>query len=84
MNLFDTDYNVYSHSYLCYGQEQLRLIYQGQLVQQKNGSTLIDDPCLQSDYNQTLSYSTINNTACAIQRYTAPAGFNQTTNVTFR
>jgi hypothetical protein len=84
MDLFDTEYDVYSHSYLCYGQEQLRLIYQGQLVQQANGSTLIDDPCLQSGFNQTMNYSAINNTACAAHRYTAPAGFSATTNVTFR
>jgi hypothetical protein len=84
MNLFNTNYDVYSHSYLCYGQDQARLIYLGQLVQQANGATLIDDPCLQPDYNQTVSQNTINNTACAIQRYTAPVGFNTTTNVTFR
>jgi adenosinetriphosphatase len=84
MNLFNTNYDVYSYSYLCYGQEQARLIYQGQLVQQANGVTLIDDPCLQSDYNQTMTYGIINNTACAIQRYAAPAGFNTTTSVIFR
>jgi hypothetical protein len=83
MDLFTTIYDVYSHSYLCYGQEQTRLIYQGILVQQANGATLIDDPCLQSGYNQTMSYSTINNTACSIQQYVAPANFNSTTNVIF-
>jgi hypothetical protein len=84
MNLFDTDYAVYSHSYLCYGQEQTRLIYLGQLVQQGNGTDSIDDPCLQSGYNQTISYSVINNTACAANRYVAPAGFTSGTNVTFK
>lgn len=84
MNLFNTNYDVYAHSYLCYGQDQIRLIHQGKLVQQANGATLIDDPCLQSNYNQTISYSIINNTACSIQRYTAPATFSSNTNVTFR
>ena len=85
MNLFNTNYDVYSHSYLCYGQEQTRLIYQGQLVQQANGAVLINDPCLQTGYSQTISYNVINNTACAIiQRYVAPAGFSATTNITFR
>jgi hypothetical protein len=83
MNLFNTDYDVYSHSYLCYGQEQTRLIYQGQLVQQANGIVLINDPCLQSGYNQTISYSVINNTACAVNRYVAPVNFTSGTNVTF-
>jgi hypothetical protein len=84
MNLFDTNYDVYSHSYLCYGQDQMRLIYQGQLVQQANGAVLIPDPCLQTGYNQTISFSVINNTACATKRYTAPVGFTNATNVTFQ
>src|ERR1700722_2009459 len=75
MNLFNTNYDVYSHSYLCYGQEQTRLVYQGQLVQQANGSTLINDPCLQTGYSQTISYNVINNTACAANRFTAPVSF---------
>jgi len=83
MNLFNVDYDVYSHSYLCYGQDQTRLIYQGQLVQQANGTTIINDPCLQSDYNQTMNYSTINNTACAYQRYVAPTGVTAATSIIF-
>ncbi|CAF4437913.1 unnamed protein product, partial [Rotaria magnacalcarata] len=31
MTLFDTQYDLYSHSYLCYGTEQLRLLHLGQL-----------------------------------------------------
>ena len=84
MNLFDTDYDVYSHSYLCYGQDQLRLIYQGQLVQQANGLILIDDPCLQSGYIQNISYSSISGTACAIGRLTTPTGVNSSSLITFR
>jgi hypothetical protein len=84
MDLFNTDYDVYSHSYLCYGQDQMRLIYQGELVQQANGSILVDDPCLQVGYNQTLTYGKISSTACAIQRYMTPANFTTATNVTFR
>ncbi|UJR31782.1 hypothetical protein I4U23_019260 [Adineta vaga] len=84
MNLFDTNYDVYSHSYLCYGQDQLRLIYQGQLVQQANGSYSIDDPCLQAGYNQNLSYATISTTACASNRFVAPTGITTTSLITFR
>ncbi|CAF4001287.1 unnamed protein product [Adineta steineri] len=83
MSLFNTNYNVYSHSYLCYGQDQIRLIYQGQLIQQADGSTLIDDPCLQSNYTQTVMYSSINGSACAINQFAAPANYTASTNVTF-
>jgi hypothetical protein len=84
MNLFNTAYDVYSHSYLCYGQEQLRLVYQAQLIQQANGSTLIDDPCLQSGFNQPMNYSMISSSVCATQRYPAPTGIIGTTTIVFR
>ncbi len=84
MNLFNVNYDVYSHSYLCYGQDQTRLIYQGQLVQQANGTTIIDDPCLQPGYNQNMNYSTINNTACAYQQYVAPTNVTAATTIIFR
>ena len=82
--LFNTNYEVYSYSYLCYGQEQTRFIYQGRLIQEANGMTLIDDPCLQQNYNETISYSRLNTTACARGRYQAPASFNENTTVIFR
>lgn len=84
MNLFNTNYDVYSYSHLCYGQDQLRLIHQGQLVQQANGLTVIDDPCLQSNYSETVIYSSINGSACARNRFVAPSSFTAATSVTFR
>ncbi|CAF2709893.1 unnamed protein product [Rotaria sp. Silwood2] len=71
MNLFDTEYDIYSHSYLCYGTEQLRLLYLGQLVNDANGSLLIDEPCLQIGYIQNLTYDDIFNTPC-IQNQSIP------------
>lgn len=62
----------------------MRLVYQGQLIQQANGSAVIDDPCLQTGFNQTIQHSTINASACNIPRYTAPTNFTRTTNITYR
>lgn len=84
MNLFNIDYDVYSYSYLCYGQQQMRYIHQGQLIQQANGSLLIDDPCLQVGYNETITHREINISACNIQRYTSPVNLTAAMNVTFR
>jgi hypothetical protein len=83
MNLFDTDYAVYSHSYLCYGQEQTRLIYLGQLVQQANGTDSIDDPCLQSGYSQNITYDDLFSTACARGQNAPPEIFNTSTTFAF-
>ena len=84
MNLFNVDYDVYSHSYLCYGQEQTRIVYQGKLIQQANGSAMIDDPCLQSGFVETVSYRAVGGSPCALGRFVAPANFTSSTQVKFR
>ena len=84
MNLFNLNYEVYSHSYLCYGQQQMRYVYQGQLIQQANGNLIIDDPCLQTGYNESILHGKISSSACNIQQYTPPNNFNAATNLTFR
>ncbi|CAF0809094.1 unnamed protein product [Didymodactylos carnosus] len=68
MNLFDTDYSVYSHSYLCYGQDQFRYKYRRELVYNAPiESTIITDPCLQPKYNETLMQSSFFNTPCSVR-----------------
>jgi hypothetical protein len=69
MSLFDTDYDVYSHSYLCYGTEQFRLTYLAHIVNKANGTNLINDPCLQEGYTQSSNYSSIFSTPCAQNQY---------------
>ena len=81
MNLFNTYYDLYSHSYLCYGIEQTRLIYLGQLVRRTNGSAMIVDPCLQLDYVQNRTYDDVFGTPCARDQYAPPVGLN--TSLTF-
>lgn len=84
MNLFDTNYPVYSYSYLCSGQQETRNIYLGRLAEQMNGSTLIDDPCLQRNYSEIVPFNRLNNTACAIGRYRLPSNFTSAINITYR
>lgn len=76
MDLFNTKYDIYSHSYLCYGTEQLRLIYLGQLVNKENGSSPINEPCLQSNYTQQISYSDLFGTPCARNQYAPSPDLN--------
>ena len=78
MNLFNTDYDVYSHSYLCFGQEQTRAIFQSQLVQDANGSSNISDPCLQPGYIQNISLSTLTNNACVRGGFIVPSNLTAT------
>jgi adenosinetriphosphatase len=84
MNLFNTSYDVYSHAYLCYGQDQIRLIYQGQLVQQANGAVSINDPCLQPGYRENITYNELFSSPCVTSRYRASSSFTSKMNITFR
>lgn len=83
MSLFNTEYDIYSHSYLCYGAEQLRNVYIGQLVNKANGSELIDDPCLQSGYSQNLTYTEIFDLPCVKNRSAPSPDLNTSSIYTF-
>jgi len=69
MSLFDTDYDVYSHSYLCYGTEQFRLTYLAHIVNKANGTEPINDPCLQNGFVLNSTYDDIFSTPCARDQY---------------
>ena len=77
MPLFETSYPLYSFSYLCYGTEQLRLVYLGQLVKRSLRSAVVRDPCLQKGFNLTLTYDDVFSTACARDKYAPPAALNK-------
>ena len=83
MSLFNTQYDVYSHSYLCYGNEQFRLTYLANIVNKANGSNEIIDPCLQEGYTQRSNYSLIFSTPCARDRYAPSPTLNDTSEYTF-
>uniref|UniRef100_A0A4X2KDN4 Ectonucleoside triphosphate diphosphohydrolase 8 n=1 Tax=Vombatus ursinus TaxID=29139 RepID=A0A4X2KDN4_VOMUR len=61
--LYGHDYNVYSHSYLCYGQNQLQKRLLALLVQ-TNPSEVVRNPCYHSGYEDTLSLADLYNTPC--------------------
>ena len=69
MNLFNTTYDIYSYSHLCYGQEQIRYIYLYRKISNINSTHwIIDDPCLQSGYVQNITYNKLMNKICVHQR----------------
>ncbi|XP_036937887.1 ectonucleoside triphosphate diphosphohydrolase 1 isoform X1 [Acanthopagrus latus] len=76
--LYGNDYNLYTHSFLCYGKDQaLRLT----LAQQtQSGQASILDPCFNPGYTAVKNYSVLYDSPCVSERkpQTAPAAFNQT------
>ncbi|XP_029953729.1 ectonucleoside triphosphate diphosphohydrolase 1 isoform X1 [Salarias fasciatus] len=64
--LYGNDYNLYTHSFLCYGKDQvLRMV----LAQQtQSGPTSILDPCFHPGYNVTKFYSELYDSPCVSDR----------------
>ncbi|XP_018554742.1 ectonucleoside triphosphate diphosphohydrolase 1 isoform X2 [Lates calcarifer] len=73
--LYGNDYNLYTHSFLCYGKDQaLRMT----LAQQTQGSSSeISDPCFHPGYTDTRNYSVLYDSPCVSSRKPqgAPATF---------
>lgn len=80
--LFETSYPIYSYSYLCYGTEQLRLMYLSQLIRRSTKSSIVRDPCLQKGFNQTMTYDDIFSTACARGKYAPPTELSRSSTFT--
>lgn len=73
--LYGNDYNLYTHSFLCYGKDQaLRLTLAHQT---QSGPETILDPCFHSGYNETKNYSVLYDSPCVSDRkpQNAPVSF---------
>ncbi|KAM6951410.1 ectonucleoside triphosphate diphosphohydrolase 1 [Aplochiton taeniatus] len=64
--LYGNDYNLYTHSFLCYGKDQaLRLA----LAHQNEVSTsVVEDPCFHPGYRVLKTYSELYNSPCVSDR----------------
>lgn len=77
--LYGNDYNLYTHSFLCYGKDQalrLALAWQTQA-----GPAAVSDPCFHPGYNVTKNYTTtIYDSPCVSNRkpQAAPATYTHT------
>ncbi|XP_028286977.1 ectonucleoside triphosphate diphosphohydrolase 1 isoform X3 [Parambassis ranga] len=64
--LYGNDYNLYTHSFLCYGKDQvLRLALAHQT---QSGPTTILDPCFHPGYTETKNYSVLYDSPCVSDR----------------
>ncbi|XP_051926813.1 ectonucleoside triphosphate diphosphohydrolase 1 [Hippocampus zosterae] len=76
--LYGNDYNLYTHSFLCYGKDQalkMALAHQTQ-----SGPPAIKDPCFHPEYVETKEYSKLYDSPCVSDRKPqgAPAFFQHT------
>lgn len=76
--LYGNDYNLYTHSFLCYGKDQvLRLVLAHQT---QSGLGTVADPCFHSGFSETKNYSALYDSPCVSNRKpsAAPATFTHT------
>ncbi|KAM5298589.1 ectonucleoside triphosphate diphosphohydrolase 8 [Ctenodactylus gundi] len=61
--LYGTNYSIYTHSYLCFGRDQMLLRLLAELLQ-SSPATLLRHPCYHSGYQATLSLATLLESPC--------------------
>uniref|UniRef100_A0A3B4AXB7 Ectonucleoside triphosphate diphosphohydrolase 1 n=1 Tax=Periophthalmus magnuspinnatus TaxID=409849 RepID=A0A3B4AXB7_9GOBI len=68
--LYGNDYNLYTHSFLCYGKDQV-------LRMALSGPGSISDPCFHNGYSESKNYMTLYNSPCVSKRkpVSSPADF---------
>nr|XP_046233664.1 ectonucleoside triphosphate diphosphohydrolase 1 isoform X2 [Scatophagus argus] len=64
--LYGNDYNLYTHSFLCYGKDQALLMALAHQTQ--SGPATVADPCFNPGYNVTKSYSELYESPCVSGR----------------
>ncbi|NXH74227.1 ENTP8 diphosphohydrolase, partial [Hydrobates tethys] len=64
LTLYGYNYNIYTHSYLCYGQNEMLKRLAKELIVESSSSTRVDHPCYPKDYNETVSLSSFRASPC--------------------
>ncbi|XP_009942993.2 ectonucleoside triphosphate diphosphohydrolase 8-like [Opisthocomus hoazin] len=65
--LYGYNYSIYTHSYLCYGQNEMLKRLAKQLIVESSSSTRVDHPCYPKDYSENISLSSFRTSACTNQ-----------------
>ncbi|NWI92929.1 ENTP8 diphosphohydrolase, partial [Pitta sordida] len=62
--LYGYKYNIYTHSYLCYGQDEMLKRLAKELIAESSPSTRVPHPCYPKGYSETLRLSTFSTSPC--------------------
>ncbi|XP_056607602.1 ectonucleoside triphosphate diphosphohydrolase 8 [Triplophysa dalaica] len=79
LQLYGYKYEVYTHSYLCYGKDQAMRKLQVQLHKTAGSSFVIDHPCYHKGYKFNVTLDDLYNSPCVEK----PNNFVPTTTITF-
>ncbi|XP_022791974.1 ectonucleoside triphosphate diphosphohydrolase 8-like isoform X2 [Stylophora pistillata] len=59
LKLYGTEYQLYTHSYLCYGKKEAEDRFYAQLVKESHSSTKVDNPCGPKGYRQNITLTSL-------------------------
>ncbi|CAI9550447.1 unnamed protein product [Staurois parvus] len=62
--LYGFDYSIYTHSYLCYGQDQAMKIFLAYLIEVNTTSGNVKNPCYPNGYKAIVTLSSVYNSPC--------------------
>ncbi|KAM9370773.1 LOW QUALITY PROTEIN: ectonucleoside triphosphate diphosphohydrolase 8-like [Phaethornis superciliosus] len=65
--LYGYNYNIYTHSYLCYGQNEMLKRLAKELIVEAAFSSRVAHPCYPKDFNETISLSSFSTSPCTNQ-----------------
>ncbi|XP_035197887.1 ectonucleoside triphosphate diphosphohydrolase 8-like isoform X2 [Oxyura jamaicensis] len=62
--LYGYNYSIYTHSYLCYGQNEMLKRLAKELILESSSRTRVEHPCYPKDYNETILLSSFHTSPC--------------------
>uniref|UniRef100_A0A8D3D411 Ectonucleoside triphosphate diphosphohydrolase 2 n=1 Tax=Scophthalmus maximus TaxID=52904 RepID=A0A8D3D411_SCOMX len=82
LRLYDHEYSLYTHSFLCYGRDQLLKRLLAHVVKSQGYPESVDHPCYPAGHSRTLKVSSIFNSPCTTE-YT-PSSYDPQASLTVR
>ncbi|XP_035523365.1 ectonucleoside triphosphate diphosphohydrolase 2 [Morone saxatilis] len=80
LHLYGHRYSLYTHSYLCYGQDQVLKRLLAHIVKTQDYSGSVTHPCYPAGHNKTLKLNSIFNSPCT-EKY-KPSSYNSQASLT--
>uniref|UniRef100_W5JXU8 Ectonucleoside triphosphate diphosphohydrolase 3 n=1 Tax=Astyanax mexicanus TaxID=7994 RepID=W5JXU8_ASTMX len=81
VSLYGYEYNVYTHSFLCYGKNEAEKKVLAELVKSSTDWSRVNHPCYPADYSITMAASEIFDSECT--KKSTPASYSPAKNITF-
>ncbi|TKS84198.1 Ectonucleoside triphosphate diphosphohydrolase 2 [Collichthys lucidus] len=80
LRLYGQEYSLYTHSFLCYGQDQVLKRLLAHIVKSQGYSESVTHPCYPAGYNRTLKLNSIFNSPCTTKY--KPSSYNSQASLT--